>query len=267
MTRRPPRWPGTGPPPIAPLRNCRPGCTRPRPRSGCSATPRPRGTGSEPSSCLDGCPSRSTSPASTCRSCTCAASTRSTQPATRTFWRRACRGGLPPLRRAIPTRRSPRPYTCASRGPDGTGSPADARPLLEQALRLFEQAAPSADHAETWLAYGEALFLAEGQGDARRAALARALDVAEAAGATGVAARIQRACARRVLRGEVAEGLAILKRARVQAEASGDGEALWRSRLDESDILLRPAVRPGRRGGAARPAGRPPGGRRPTRRR
>jgi hypothetical protein len=41
------------------------------------------------------------------------------------------------------------------------------------------------------------------------------------------------------LRGEVAEGLAILKRARELAEAAGDGEALLEVAVAESDILLK----------------------------
>jgi ATP/maltotriose-dependent transcriptional regulator MalT len=85
-------------------------------------------------------------------------------------------------------------------------------------------------------------FLAEGQWDSRRAALTRGLEVAEAAGTTGVAAGIllhlaHDAC----LRGQVSEGFAIIERARAQAEASGDGEALVEVAADESDILLKTA--------------------------
>ena len=42
------------------------------------------------------------------------------------------------------------------------GSLADVREPLEQALRLFEQLPPSADHAKAWLAYGEILFARRG---------------------------------------------------------------------------------------------------------
>jgi tetratricopeptide (TPR) repeat protein len=119
------------------------------------------------------------------------------------------------------------------------GSATDARPLLNEALRLFELVPPSVDHAKAWFSYAM-FFLAEGQWDARRAALTRGLEVAEAAGATGVAAGIllhlaHDAC----LRGQVAEGFAIIERARAQAEASGDGEALVEVAADESDILLK----------------------------
>jgi DNA-binding CsgD family transcriptional regulator/tetratricopeptide (TPR) repeat protein len=120
------------------------------------------------------------------------------------------------------------------------GSPAEARKLLEQALRLFERVPPSADHARAWMAYGRGLFQAEGHGDARRVALARALDVAEAAGATGIAAGIQVDLAHDAcLRGQVAEGLAILRRASELAEAAGDGEAFLEVACGESDTLLK----------------------------
>jgi hypothetical protein len=58
---------------------------------------------------------------------------------------------------------------------------AEFREPLEQALSLFGQLPPSADYARAWLEYGEMLFHGEGHGDARQAALARALEVAEAA--------------------------------------------------------------------------------------
>jgi DNA-binding CsgD family transcriptional regulator len=75
---------------------------------------------------------------------------------------------------------------------------------------------------------------------ARRAALTRALEVAEAAGATGVAASIQINLAHDAcLRGQVAEGFALLERARALAEASGDGEVLVEFASDESDMLLK----------------------------
>jgi tetratricopeptide (TPR) repeat protein len=119
-------------------------------------------------------------------------------------------------------------------------SSADARPLYEQALRLFEQVPPSVDHAKAWFSYAGVLFHAEGQEDARRAALARGLEVAEAAGATGVAAVIQLHLAHDAcLRGRVAEGFAIIDRARALAEASGSGEAVLDVAWGQSDILLK----------------------------
>jgi ATP/maltotriose-dependent transcriptional regulator MalT len=119
-------------------------------------------------------------------------------------------------------------------------SPADARPLFEQALRLFEQAPPSVDHAKAWHHYAEFLFIVEGRRDARRAALARGLEVAEAAGATGVVASIQISLAHdALLRGRVADGLAMVERARALAETSGDPDALVDVAGDESDTLLK----------------------------
>jgi DNA-binding CsgD family transcriptional regulator/tetratricopeptide (TPR) repeat protein len=119
-------------------------------------------------------------------------------------------------------------------------TPTDARPLFEQALRLFEQVTPSVDHAKAWTYYAGLLLHAEGRGDARRTALIRALEVAEAAGATGVAASIQiRLAHDACLRGRVAEGLAMVERARALAEASGDGEAVVDVAEDESDTLLK----------------------------
>ena len=119
-------------------------------------------------------------------------------------------------------------------------SAADVRPLLEQALRLFEQGPPSADHAKAWNSYAQFLLHVEGREDARRAALTRGLEVAEAAGAAAVAAGIQvnrahDAC----LRGQVAEGFAIVERARALAEASVDGEALEMVAGDEAELLLK----------------------------
>jgi ATP/maltotriose-dependent transcriptional regulator MalT len=98
---------------------------------------------------------------------------------------------------------------------------------------------PSVDQSRAWFSYAT-VFLAEGQWDARRSALTRGLEVAEAAGAVGVAAAIQLHLAHDAcLRGQVAEGFAIVERARALAEASGDGEALAEVAADESDILLK----------------------------
>jgi DNA-binding CsgD family transcriptional regulator len=119
-------------------------------------------------------------------------------------------------------------------------SPADARPLYEQALRLFERVPPSAEHAKAWNSYAQFLLHAEGREDARRAALTRGLEVAEAAGATGIAAVIQVNLAHDAcLRGQVTEGFAIAERARALAEASGDGAALAMVAGDEADLLLK----------------------------
>ncbi len=107
------------------------------------------------------------------------------------------------------------------------------------------------------------MFHVEGQEDARRAALTRGLEVAEAAGATGDRRRIQVSLAHDAcLRGQVAEGFAIVERARALAEASGDGEALLRGRgSTRATSCSRPAgsTRQPRRGCAACEAARESG--------
>src|SRR5215831_8785486 len=114
-------------------------------------------------------------------------------------------------------------------------------PLIKEALRLFEQAGPSADHAEAWLRYATIfLFHAEGRREATRTALNRALEIAEAAGATALISRILAwLTVDAFFRGQVGEGFAILDRGRALAEAAGDGEALLRLAVHESDALLR----------------------------
>ena len=70
-------------------------------------------------------------------------------------------------------------------------APAAGLPLIEEALRLFEQAPPSADHAQAWLDYAD-IFLrsVEGRLEDIFPALNRALEIAEAAGATALIPRI-----------------------------------------------------------------------------
>jgi ATP/maltotriose-dependent transcriptional regulator MalT len=120
---------------------------------------------------------------------------------------------------------------------------ADALPLIEQALKLFEQAPPSVDKARAWSTYANLfLFHVDGQENARLAALNRALQVAESAGATALIAGIQAGLAHDAfLRGQVAQGFAVLERARALAEASADGAALMTLAVDESDVLLKTA--------------------------
>ena len=72
-----------------------------------------------------------------------------------------------------------------------TNDPAGARLLMEQALDLFEQAPPSFDHADALLDYATIFLLyAERRPRASLAALRRALEIAEAAGATAMVPRI-----------------------------------------------------------------------------
>jgi DNA-binding CsgD family transcriptional regulator/tetratricopeptide (TPR) repeat protein len=123
----------------------------------------------------------------------------------------------------------------------GIEAPATGLPLIREALRLFGQAPPSAEHAEAWYRYAVVfLFHAEGRREASRAALNRALEIAEAAGATALMSRILSGLAvDAFLRGQVEEGFAILHRGRALAEAAGDGEAVLRLAGRESDALLK----------------------------
>jgi len=103
-------------------------------------------------------------------------------------------------------------------------------PLIQQALRLFEQAPPSADQADAWLLYGF-IFMLYGQGrlDASYTALSRAREIAQVASATSLMPRILPWLAVVLCyRGQVEEGFALFGQARAQAEDSGDGQAfLW----------------------------------------
>jgi DNA-binding CsgD family transcriptional regulator len=120
-------------------------------------------------------------------------------------------------------------------------APAAGLPLIQEALRLFGQAPPSADHAEAWLRYATVfLFHAEGRQKASRTALNRAREIAEAAGATALISRISPWLAvDAFFRGQLEEGFAILHRGRALAEAAGDGEALLRLAVNEADALIR----------------------------
>jgi DNA-binding CsgD family transcriptional regulator len=146
----------------------------------------------------------------------------------------------------------------------GIAAPAAGLPLIKEALRLFGQAPPSADHAEAWLRYATMfVFHAEGRREPTRAALNRALEIAEAAGATALIPRILAwLTVDAFFRGRVEEGFAILHRGQSLAEAAGDGEAILRLAVHESDALIRTgkpqrATEVARRGlQAARHAGR-----------
>jgi DNA-binding CsgD family transcriptional regulator/tetratricopeptide (TPR) repeat protein len=120
-------------------------------------------------------------------------------------------------------------------------APAAGLPLIEEALRLFGQAPPSADHVEAWLDYGQRFMVhAEGRLEAGRTALERAVEIAEAAGATALVARILPWLGfHAFFRGQVEEGFAILHRGRTLAETLGDGAALLYLDISESDALLK----------------------------
>jgi DNA-binding CsgD family transcriptional regulator len=120
-------------------------------------------------------------------------------------------------------------------------APASGLPVMEQALRLFERAPPSFDHANALLDYASIfLMFVEGRHQAGVPALIRALEMAEAAGATALIPRILPLIAYAAFgRGQVAEGRATLERGWALARAAQDGPALVRLAIHESDALLK----------------------------
>jgi len=120
------------------------------------------------------------------------------------------------------------------------GTPDAGLPLIKEALRLFEQQPPSAEHAEAWHHYGGIfLFHAEGQLEASYHAFSRALHIAEAAGATTAMPPILASLALHAfIRGQTGEGFAILDRGRALAESAEGESAIWMYKI-ESDALLK----------------------------
>jgi DNA-binding CsgD family transcriptional regulator len=121
-------------------------------------------------------------------------------------------------------------------------TPAAGRPLLEEALRLFEQAPPSAEHAAARFDYAMS-FQRSGEAGSQvnvSALLNRALEIAEAAGATALTSRIVNTLGyEALLSGQVEEGQALLDRGRALAQASQEGWALvWQAVVD-SDVQLK----------------------------
>ena len=120
-------------------------------------------------------------------------------------------------------------------------SPDTGLPLIEEALRLFGQAPPSADHAQAWLDYADTFARsAGGRLEGILPALNRALEIAEAAGATALIPRVLASLAiDAFLRGQVEEGFAFLERGWAIARAADDAVALVRLAVNESDALLK----------------------------
>ena len=120
-------------------------------------------------------------------------------------------------------------------------TPDAALALIEEALRLFEQAPPSAGHAKAWLEYASILQdCAEGRLTAISSALKRALEIAEAVGAAALMPRILANLAVDAFRhGQPPEGFAYLERGWALARAADDGAALARLAVIESDALLK----------------------------
>ena len=115
------------------------------------------------------------------------------------------------------------------------------RPLMEEALRLFEQAPPSFDHADALLDYTTIFLLyAEERVQAGRTALDRALEIAEAASATALIPRTLSVIAfTAFVRGQVEEGFAALERGWALARAARDGPGLVWLAVNESGALLK----------------------------
>jgi DNA-binding CsgD family transcriptional regulator len=96
-------------------------------------------------------------------------------------------------------------------------TPTAGLPLIKQALGLFAQTPPSVDHAKAWLDYADSFL--QGRLDDQRRALHQALEIAEAADAATVIPRILGSlAANALLRAQVGEGLAFLRRGQALTE-------------------------------------------------
>ena len=124
----------------------------------------------------------------------------------------------------------------------GPSAPGSGIPLITEALALFDQAPPSAEHAEALFYYGHYLFSGEGSHEEGIRAIRRGLAIAEAAGATALIPRMQPLLAYHLfLGGQLDEGFAVLRRGRALAESDGDGEACLLIDVYESEALLKTA--------------------------
>jgi DNA-binding CsgD family transcriptional regulator len=114
-------------------------------------------------------------------------------------------------------------------------------PLIEEALRLYEQVPPSAEHAKAWLDYADDfLYHIEGRHEGISPALHQALGIAEAAGATAMIPRILASLAANAfVRGHIEEGFAFLDQGWALARAADNRIALVRLAAKESDALLK----------------------------
>jgi len=124
-------------------------------------------------------------------------------------------------------------------------APADALPLLEDALQLYERVPPSADHAMARLDHADVLlhFVRGWTQPGVPGLLNRALEIAEAAAAGAVIPRILAFSAEDAfLRGQIDEGFAFLERGWALARASQDVPALLWLAVSESSVQLKLAA-------------------------
>jgi DNA-binding CsgD family transcriptional regulator/tetratricopeptide (TPR) repeat protein len=113
-------------------------------------------------------------------------------------------------------------------------------PLLEEALRLFEQAPPSAWSARAWLNYADVFLRAAGRLPDMLPALNRALEIAESAASEALIPQILASLAEDAFRrGQAGEGFAFLERGSALARAADDGVALTWLAVNESEALLK----------------------------
>ena len=119
--------------------------------------------------------------------------------------------------------------------------PTAGLPLMEEALRRFEQAPPSYEHAHALLDYASFFVqCVEERLQLNVTALNRALEIAEAVGATPLIPRIVSTIAYQAfMRGQVDDGFAALERGRAIARAAQDSPALVWLTINESDALLK----------------------------
>jgi len=122
----------------------------------------------------------------------------------------------------------------------GQEAPGPSVELYTEALRLFEQAPPSAEHAEALFYYGHFLFVGQGRAEDGVNAVNRGLEIAEAAGATALVPRLLSIFAyHQFLQGRMDEGFAVLRRCRALTGSAGDSEASILIDIYESDALLK----------------------------
>jgi hypothetical protein len=213
----------------------------PRPPSRCSPTPTRQPTGSGRSSCVRPSPARISVTGWTCHTCTYKRWMRWRRPATGGGpepWRRRHTASSPTTPTTPPppwsTPALPTPAWCSMPRPPGL-------PLMKEALRLFEGTPPSAEYAKACYLYPQ-YFLMHAEGTRPEeifVALNRALEVAEAAGATTLIPQILGGLADKSFHsGKVDDGFRLLARARSLPEASRDAWAVLTLAVVEAGALF-----------------------------